>query len=264
MAKDAQMMTSRWLLVAACGLAVVAAIAVNMYISSVKEKYEGSAFTILKVTKDVPANHKVSADDVELVSVPLVFKSAFDQAFKGVEGKNWFIGGKPTRRALNNGDILFHGDFQDVTAPIPPVNPPPGTEYVALPIDKSSTPGAQLTPGGYVSVRGRFVVNPTEKEKNWATMNVYECIQVKTLDDSTSPAAANAGGYSRIGVFVKRDQAKALTEIVSKAEGKKLSIGITMPTSAKQASDPEIDPLLLKLVSNNKAPAAEDLTLPDQ
>jgi hypothetical protein len=264
MAKDAQVMTSRWLLVAAAGLAVVAAIAVNLYIGSVKDKYEGSAFTVLRVKKDVPANHKVTADDVELVSVPLVFKSAFDQAFKGVEGKNWFIGGKPTRRALNNGDILFHGDFQEMTAPPPPVNPPPGTEYVALPIDKASSPGAQLTPGGYVSVRGRFVINPGEKEKVWATMTVYDCIQVRTLDDqSVPPPAANAGGYSRIGVFVKKDQAKALSDIISKAEGRRLTIGITVPVTTEQATKPEIDPVLMKLIAGNKAPAESDLTLPE-
>jgi hypothetical protein len=260
MAKEAQVMTSRWLLVAAAGLAVAAAVAVNLYIGSVKEKYEGNSFTVVQVKREIAANHKVTVDDIDLVPVPQVYDPAFKRAFRGIQGKNLFIGGKATRRALNEGDILFQGDFQDVAAPPPPVKPPPGTEYVALPIDKSSTPGSQLTPGGYVSVRGRFIVNPGEKEKVWATMTVYDWIQVQTLDDSTAPLAANASGYSRIGIFVKRDQAKVLPDIVKRAEGQKLVIGITIPVSNK---DPEIDPALLKLIVGNKAPAEESLTLPE-
>jgi len=256
MAKDAQIMTSRWLLLVAAGLAVVAAIAVNLYISSVTSSVTSNSFEVVQVTKDIPLNGKVTYDDVRLVPVPKYFEPAFKQAFKSEADRGWFIGGKPTRRKLNADDILFHGDFVDVQPGVEPVRPPTGTEYVALPIDRSSSPGTQLQPGGWVSVRGRFVVNPGDKDKLWSAMTVYDYIQVKTLDDSPVPLPASSSGYSRIGVFVKKDQARVLPDIIKTAEGQKLVIGITTPGSNK---DPEIDPALLKLIQGKRGPAEPDM-----
>ncbi len=253
MAKDAQLFTSRWLLLAGIVCAVLAAIVVNLYLGSVKSQYESGTFYVVQVTRDVPANGKVTEADVKLVSVPPGFEKAFDKAFK--DNTDFFIGGKPCRRRLNIGDVLFFSDFLDVQTTPEPVKPPVGYEYMSLPILKDSSPGMQLQPGSFVAVRGRFDVTPGGKQRDFETFTVIPGIQAQTLDDSKEPQTS--GNYSRVGVFVKREQVKILTDILGKAEGRKFLITLTSVPSGGRGVEPEIDAALVRLIQTGKADAPD-------
>jgi hypothetical protein len=255
MAKDAQLFTSRWLLLAGVVCAVLAAVVVNLYLGSIKSQYESGTFHVVQVTRDVPPNGKVTQEDVRQVPVPPGFEEAFKQAFKGRDDMNFFIGGKPCRRRLNQGDILFYADFVDVQGAPEPVRPPAGYEYMSLPILKDSSPGMQLQPGSFVAVRGRFDVNPGGKQRDFETFTVISCIQAQTLDDSKEPTTS--GNYSRVGVFVKREQVKLLSDILGKAEARKLMITLTSMPPGGRAVEPEIDGALVRLVQTGKADAPD-------
>lgn len=258
MAKDAQVFTSRWLLLAGIVCAVLAAVVVNLYVNSVVSRYEADTFVVVQVMKDVQQGAKVTERDVRLVPVPSRFEKAFEQAFKG--DVHYFIGGKPCRRKLNKGDVLLHADFQDVQGTVEPVKPALGYEYMSVPIAKDSSLGMQLQAGGFVSLRGRFDTNTQDKLRDYETFTVVPYIQVQTLDDSTEPLPT--GNYSRIGVFVKREQVKLLLDILGKAEGRRFQITLTSSTPpAGGSSEPTIDAGLLRLVQTGKA-EPPDLLVP--
>lgn len=255
MAKDAQLFTSRWLLLAGVVCAVLAAIVVNLYLSSVKSQYEFGTFNVLQVTRDVPAKGKVGIADLKWVPVPPGFEKAFDKAFRDENDINRFMEPMPCRRQLNAGDILFIADFLDVQTTPEPVKPPVGYEYMSLPILKDSSPGMQLQPGSFVAVRGRFDVNPGGKQRDFETFTVIPCIQAQTLDDSKEPQTSS--NYSRVGVFVKREQVKTLTDILGKAEARKFLITLTHAPQGGRGVEPEIDGALQRLIQTGKADAPD-------
>jgi len=252
MAKDANLLTSRWLILAGIGCAVLAAVAVNLYISSL-DRIE--TFPVVQVTKDFPEGGKVTLSDVQTVVMPKRFEKTFERAYQNI---NLFSKeGKICRRKLSSGDILFATDFEGVEEVPVPVRPPVGYEYISLPILKDFSPGAQLQPKSYVALRGRFDIDPDPKHRNDETFTVIPVIEVQTLDDSSKPQTK--GGYSRIGVFVKREDVKLLTDILDKAEGRKFLVTLTPTSPTMRISDPTIDPAVLRLLRTGKADAADPL-----
>jgi Flp pilus assembly protein CpaB len=222
-------------LAVAIGAGLVAAILVNVYISYFKSAYEQGAKGVLQLKDDVEAGTKFTAANLKKVMVPQQFVPAFEKAVKAED--TGLVISKQARRRFYKDEILFYPDFIEMVS-TPGPGPPLGYEWVTVPVEPTTSPGQQVQPGAYVTIRGDFQVGADPRAPQYEPKSVMENVQVKALDGSTEVAKDRTHSqYNNITIQVKSAQALIFQKIKGAVRGGKFTVTPASPPEGSAAPD---------------------------
>jgi Flp pilus assembly protein CpaB len=138
------------LLVIALVLAVVAAIVYNFHISEIQRAALGNREERLVYRRDIQVGEKITAQDVEPVSVDTRYLARFDGIVKP-EDKDSIIG-KPVNQKVAKDHWLMWSHFQEDAGKTPSCNIKAGMIAHTIDVNPQMTPGNMLRVGDRVNV----------------------------------------------------------------------------------------------------------------
>jgi Flp pilus assembly protein CpaB len=214
------------LLIVSLGLALVAVVAVNLYIFHVKREVEGDSFTVYTLTRTIRPGSKLSQADVKPVPMPSKYINTFFGpsgigAVDKLDFDSKLAKGELFLRAAEQNEFLTHKLFTTDESYKLTTTISPGQRLVFLPINSKMVPGT-LAPGMFVDSEARFSKGGAIPD----VLTVMERVQVKAVgsktiadevDGSGRPRAM--GSYQGISIEVSPKEATQLSEIERLAAG---------------------------------------------
>jgi len=245
-----QLIPSTGVLLGAIAAGVAAAILIIVYIGSVESRYKGESMKVLvardKITVGQPLNAKLFTE--KPVTGP--WTEVFAGALKP-ENASLLDGTKTALRPIGAGEPIFWGDLYPEDVMELPINPRRGEDLLTIPVQSDNSPGRQLQPGGYVRLYAAFDLDPDPRKEQRETMDVIENVQVRAVDGSTRPVAADKRGrYDNISILVTQDQAKKLLQIQDVMVEKSFVVTVTHRPDQVKDLEPKINPEVLRFIES--------------
>ncbi len=218
--------SSLMLLILSMGLALVAVIAVNLYIIHVKKEVEGESFKIYTLNRTVRPGTKLSMADVKDVLMPKKYEGTFFGpggigAVDAMDLNSKLAKGEVFLRGAEQNEFLTHKLFttDDSTRLVQTITP--GQRMVFLPINSKMVPG-NLSPGMYVDIEAPFSRGGAIPD----VMIIMERVQIKAVGNRTVADEVDSSGrprpmgsYLGISIEVTPREATQLSEIERLAAG---------------------------------------------
>jgi len=250
-AKENPWIPSGGVLIVAVLAAVVAAILLNIYIGLIEAPYEKTV-PFLALKQDVAKGEPVEMADLEVVEIakPLVQKGYFER-FARLEDRN-LVTGEDARAQwdLRRGNLLAPRDVgEEVGLPVLK-DLPEGYEQITIDIE----PEPSVVTGVFVTVRGRFDMNPEDRQEQIEVLDVLYDVHVKAVEGSKEPDARRRSP-DNIQIWLPKDYAKQLLQIKERMASDRFLVAVRQtpkgepePAFAPEALDllrkPEPEPLL--------------------
>jgi len=244
-----QLIPSTGVLLGAIAAGVVAAVLINVYIGSVESRYTAGSMSIYVLKEPVKEGQSLLVKQLTTVRVPRIFEKAFEKALK--PGEEGYLMNKTAPRTMGEGQPIFYGDLYEEGVIELPINPRRGEDLLTIPVQSDNSPGRQLQPGGYVRLYAVFDLDPDPRKEQRETMDVIENVQVRAVDGSTRPTAADKRGrYDNISILVTQDQAKKLLQIQDVMVEKSFIVTVTHRPDSVVELEPKINPEVLRFIES--------------
>jgi len=244
-----QLIPSTGVLLGAIAAGVVAAFLVNVYIGSVESRYTSGSMSIYVLKEPVKEGQSLNVKQLTTVRVPPIFENAFKKALK--PGEEGYLMDKTAPRAMGEGQPIYYGDLYEERDIELPVNPGQGYDLLTIPVQSDNSPGRQLQPGGYVRLYAVFDLDPDTQKEQRETLDVIENVQVRAVDGSTRPTAADKRArYDNISILVTQVQAKQLLQIQDVMVEKSFVVTVTHRPDRVQDLEPKINPEVLRFIES--------------
>ena len=237
-------------LVVAVVSAVLAAILVNVYLSYVKSSYEEGAKAYLQLKRDVAKGKVIEVADVRVVRIPrpLLETGAFEYAIEAGE-RDSLVRGNKARRKMYEGEFLFSFDFLSDSGERDIEPPPQGYEMMTIRI----TPDPLLRPGAYVTIRGRFDLDPDEKKERIEPLDVLYNVQIKAVGGVTSGESTKRAA-DNLQIVLRQSMVKQLQQIREVMYAKQFVVTTAAPPPGVGRTDAKFGTEVLSLIERG-APA---------
>lgn len=239
-AKENAWLPSGGVLILAVVSAVLAAFLLNVYIGLVEAPYEVTVpFIVLK--QNVAKGEAIEEGHLDKVEVPepLLEKGNFDR-FVPLRDKTVVLK-KKAQWDLHKGNWLTYRDVgrggeEPVLRELP-------SGYQMLTIDIEPEPALQ--PGAFVTVRGRFDMQPDNRTEEIEVLDVLYDVQVKTVGGSAKAVDDRRRSADNIQIFLQKDNVKRLLQIKERMASDRFLVTIQRspegvrgePTIAPEAID---------------------------
>lgn len=158
-------MQNRTLLLISLGLAVLAVIFVNLYVRSIRKRYESGSFYVIQAAADIKHGERIKESLVEPVRVPGTFRDAFEQAWHENDADSLRsrqivpLVGRPLTRDVRKGEILFFADVEGAVKETPEQTITRGYRHKTIAVDSRLLP-ASLRPGSFVDIGASVKLTP--------------------------------------------------------------------------------------------------------
>jgi len=248
-AKDNPWIPSGGVLIVAVVAAIVAAFLLNVYIGLIESPYAVTVpFLVLKA--DVAKGEVLEEGHLGVVDVPepLVEDGAFDR-FVRLQYKDTVVGTKQRLRAqwdLHKGNWLAYRDVgKEVGLPVLK-DLPEGYEMMTVDIE----PEPSVVPGVFVTMRGRFDMNPDNRTEEIEILDVLYDVQVKAVGGSAQ-ASDRRRSADNIQIFLPKDQVKRLLQIKERMASERFLVAVRQ-TPEGVRSEPTIAPEVIDLMQKSE------------
>jgi hypothetical protein len=241
--KENPWIPSGGVLVVAVIAAVLAAFLLNVYIGLIKAPYEVTV-PYLRVRENVAKGDTLEEKHLEVVELPepLVASDALEGFVRLTDRET--ILRKKVVRDLPRGRLLA---FSDVAAAGEvPILPDMREDYELVKVNIE--PDELLQPGMFVTLRGKFDVDPDAKREQIETKDVLYGVQVKAVGGSTSVTDERRRNTDSIQIAVPSAIVKKLGDVKEKMATERFEIGILSPDSDKVRGEPTLAPEALDLL----------------
>ena len=240
-----QLIPSTGVLLGAIAAGVVAAVLINVYIGSVESRYTAGSMSIYVLKEPVKEGQSLLAKQLTTVRVPRIFEKALKP------GEEGYLRDKTAPRSMGEGQPIYYGDLYEEGVTELPVNPGQGYDLLTIPVQSDNSPGRQLQPGGYVRLYTVFDLDPDPRKEQRETLDVIENVQVRAVDGSTRPTAADKRGrYDNISILVTQAQAKQLLQIQDVMVEKSFVVTVTHRPERVEELEPKINPEALRFIES--------------
>ncbi len=214
------------LLIVSMGLALVAVVAVNLYILHIKREVEGDSFQVYTLNRTVRPGTRLSQADVNPVPMPRKYTDTFFGpsgigAVDKMDLESKLAKGEIFLRAAEQNEFLTHKLFTTDDSVKLTANISPGNRLVFLPINSRMVPGT-LAPGMFVDIEAPFSRGGSIPD----VLTIMERVQVKAVGNRTVADEVDAsgrprpiGGFQGISIEVTPKEATQLSEIERLAAG---------------------------------------------
>jgi Flp pilus assembly protein CpaB len=218
--------SSLMLLILSMGLALVAVIAVNLYIIHIKKEVEGESFKIYTLNRTVRPGTKLSSADVKEVLMPRKYEGTFFGpggigAVDSMDLNSKLAKGEVFLRPAEQNEFLTHKLFTSDDSVKLTTTISNGQRLVFLPINSKMVPG-NLSPGMFVDIEAPFSRNGAIPD----VLTIMERVQVKAVGNRTVADEVDSSGrprplgsYQGISIEVSPREATQLSEIERLAVG---------------------------------------------
>jgi hypothetical protein len=248
---ETQWIPSGGVLAVAIVAALAAVILVNLYISYARSAYETGSTWYFQVKRPVNANDPIQEANLEAVQIPKVLEGSFKQAVPATDNGRSMVVSKKVRRKLLEGEFLWKSDFDVVVgAAASSLVPPKDFVVITIPINTKALPGELLQPGTYVTFLGTYNYG-TDRDPDYRTIPVMECVQVKALGGSTE-IAVKGRNYDNVQIIVPKKQEVLISDAVRVARDSRWSIDLS-PLPEPNAKPPDINQEVLNYVDAKRA-----------
>jgi len=261
--KDLQLIPSGGVLVVAAASAVVAAILVNVYISSVRSAYEAGSKELVQVVKDIPPGDIMQESLLRKVRVPAQFlkEGDFSTAMEPKELGN--VLRKQAPRLLSKGEFLLAGDWIRGMQENYLKFVPQGRKLLDIHISSENANNKLLQPGAFVTIYGDFdYAPPGSKQPRVEVKTVITSAQVKMVDGDMNPRYDRQRSAEFIQIIVKEAQATDMLNIKNCLVSHRFLINIAAQPEG-DVLDPVINPEVLNYVrtrNSGRLPAEASAT----
>jgi len=243
-AKENPWIPSGGVLVVAVAAAVVAAVLLNVYIGMVTAPYEDTQ-SFLALKRDVPKGKPLEDADLTVVEIPepLVAEGYFDK-FARVTSKD-LVTGTDARAQLNlpKGTLLRMLDVGETAGSAFLQGVPEGYEVMTIDIEPEPT----LEPGVFVTVRGRFDMQPENRTEEIEILDVLYDVKVKAIEGSAKAIQDRRRSGGNIQIILQESNVKRLLQIKERMASDRFLVTVRK-LGENVRSEPTFAPEILDLM----------------
>ena len=253
---------STTLILVAAGVALLAVLAVNLYVEYVKRTNTPDTMTIYRLRVPVETGERLKEKVLVPMQVPREFDAALGHPVQAYQLANYLADDPPkrfTRPGAENA-VLTHQMLTETDLERLDFEITPQFRFVAFPVDTSRVPG-QVTPEMRVDLVGQFVV---DGRLEW--LPVMDNVEVKLVGNWSAQQEADTvgsrggGRYKTLTVQVTPEQALALQNIRQLAAGDFIVFLRSPSDDETPLSKTEaINPVLLRMIGEGGSGGAGSL-----
>ncbi len=247
-AKGNAWIPSGGVLIVAVAAAVVAAVLLNIYISLVEAPYDVTV-PFLALKENVAKGQAIEEGHLKIVQVPqpLIEGDAFDR-FVRLNDKGVVLREK-AHWDLRKGDWLTYRDVGKGEE-VPVLRElPEGFQMLTIDIE----PEPALQPGAFVTIRGRFDMQPDNRTEEIEVRDVLYDVQVKAVGGSAKAVEDRRRSTDNIQIFLQKDNVKRLLQIKERMASDRFLVTIQRSPEGVR-SEPTFAPEAIDLMQGPKTP----------
>jgi len=245
--KENPWLPSGGVLVVAIVAAVVAAILLNIYISYIEAPYKVTV-PYLALKQDVAKGEVLEEGHLTVVEIPepLLAGGAFKR-FVPLSDKSVVLR-KRARWDLYKGNLLAYRDvLKEFGEPVLK-EIPEGYEMLTIEIE----PEPSIQPGVFVTIRGRFDMDPDPKRTDVRTLDILYDVQVKAVGGSSEATETRRRSIDNIQICLPGDHVKKLLNLKEKMEGDRFVVAVRRSPEGIRG-EPTFAPEALELLRKESA-----------
>jgi hypothetical protein len=241
-AKENAWIPSGGVLIVAVVSAVVAAVCLNIYIGMIEAPYEDTV-PFLALKQNVAKGEAIEEGHLTVVEVPapLLEGNAFDRFVR--LGDKGVVLREKAQWDLPKGNWLAYRDVGKGSE-VPVLRElPPGYQMMTIDIE----PEPSIQPGAFVSIRGRFDMQPDNRTEEIEVLDVLYDVQVKAVGGSAKAVDDRRRSADNIQIFLPKDHVKRLLQIKERMASDRFLVTVQRsPEGVK--SEPTFAPEVIDLM----------------
>lgn len=203
-------MTSKKIWITALIVAILAVIAVNLYVSSQRQKYTRDPVIVFQATHDVATGKPVTANDYREIILPrTIFQTV--TAYALTKQDLPILSSTALRRPLKTGDIISYSHLSRTVQEGLRDMVPPGKRAVSIRVNEETAVGNFVQAGDVVDIVATLVSSDKEKAVTKPLLTNVRVLAVGgEYGDSSDQTFAQRGQYSTVTLEVTMEDAERL------------------------------------------------------
>jgi Flp pilus assembly protein CpaB len=254
---------NKWLLLIAALLAGIVVFIYNAHIRAIRAEQQGQTIDVIQLRQDLQPGERVTARDIERVSIPQGSESAFGKVMKWKDRD--FVtasGGREVNQPVFKGQYLLWEHVMGGGSSNPSAKIAPGKVAMPVEFDSDYSPGDILSVGDSVNLLGQFA-------EPGGGVTYYRILEgVRVLNVGGRGAAAEPGkartsrsSYDKITIELDRGVSIELMNLLTHMTGSlKVELNRAGDLPARNAG--QINPALRSLAARAKSLTEQSQPMP--